>query len=86
MSRGRSPSLTGQLAHLPADACRFPPAGTSRCAVSASAVPMGPTMANRKPNDHWGTTAGAPAPSLGVRKGSVNDSGPLVPVPRSTSG
>jgi hypothetical protein len=51
MSRGRSPSLTGKLAYLPADACRFPAVGTSRCAVSASAVAGGPTMATRKPKD-----------------------------------
>jgi len=25
---------------------------------------------SRRPNDHWGTTTGVPAPSVGVRKGS----------------
>ena len=28
-----------------------------------------------KRNDHWGTTAGAPAPSVGVRKGSLTEQG-----------
>ena len=77
MSRGWSPSLTGKLAQLPADACRFPSASTSRCAVSASAVAGGPTMATRKPNDDRTHRNQATASVDGSRNGDAGAPGKL---------
>jgi len=73
MSLGRSPSLIGRLAHRPADACRFPALGTSRCVVSASAVPMGPTTTITARM----TISGRPQEPEGSRHRSPLDDGEL---------